>query len=81
VTLSDRSFANGEAPELTTSQQKPKAKRGRRLPDPLAAVTDELRAWFDADPASTGRQLQERLQEIHIPDVIRTVWCVRCNGA
>src|SRR5439155_22873041 len=26
-----------------TSQSKPKAKRGRRRPDPLAAVTDDLR--------------------------------------
>jgi hypothetical protein len=45
-----------------TSQPKPKAKRGRRRPDPLVAVTDELHAWFEADPASTGRQLLDRLQ-------------------
>ena len=45
-----------------TSRPKPKAKRGRRRPDPLAAVTDELRSWFEADPASTGRQLLDRLQ-------------------
>jgi hypothetical protein len=60
-----------------TSQPKPKAKRGRRRPDPLAAVTNELRAWFDADPASTGRQLLERLQETYpgcYPDgLVRTV--------
>ena len=60
-----------------TSQPKPKAKRGRRRPDPLAAVTDELRVWFDADPASTGRQLLERLQATHpgaYPDgLVRTV--------
>jgi hypothetical protein len=60
-----------------TSQPKPKAKRGRRRPDPLAAVTDELRAWFNADPASTGRQLLERLQATHpgfYPDgLVRTV--------
>ena len=60
-----------------TSQPKPKAKRGRRRPDPLAAVTDELRVWFDADPASTGRQLLERLQATHpgsYPDgLMRTV--------
>ena len=48
-----------------TSRPKPKAKRGRRRPDPLAAVSDELRAWCDADPASTGRQLLERLQETY----------------
>lgn len=45
-----------------TSQPKPKAKRGRRRPDPLVVVTDELRTWFEADPASTGRQLLDRLQ-------------------
>lgn len=45
-----------------TSKAKPKAKRGRRRPDPLAAVTDDLRAWFDADPSRTARQLLERLQ-------------------
>ena len=48
-----------------TSKPKPKAKRGRRRPDPLASVTDELRAWFGADPASTGRQLLERLQKTY----------------
>ena len=53
---------------------------GRR-PDPLAAVTDELRAWFDADPASTGRKLLERLQVTHpssYPDgLVRTVLRIR----
>jgi hypothetical protein len=48
-----------------TSQPKPKAKRGRRRPDPLAAVTDELQAWFEADPSLTGRQLLDRLQTEH----------------
>src|SRR4051794_40004379 len=33
-----------------TAQPKPKQKRGRRRPDPLVAVTAQLRAWFDADP-------------------------------
>ena len=60
-----------------TSKAKPIAKRGRRRPDPLAAVTNELRAWFEADPASTGRQLLERLQEMYpgrYPDgLVRTV--------
>ena len=60
-----------------TSQPKPKAKRGRRRPDPLVAVTDDLRAWFEADPASTGRQLLDRLQVAHpehYPDgLVRTV--------
>ena len=37
-----------------TSQPKPKAKRGRRRPDPLAAVTDELRALFEPIPHRRG---------------------------
>jgi hypothetical protein len=50
-----------------TAQPKPKQKRGRRRPDPLVAVRAELRAWFDADPSQTGRELLERLQGEH-PD-------------
>ena len=50
-----------------TAQPKPKQKRGRRRPDPLVAVTAELRTWFDADPSQTGRALLERLQGEH-PD-------------
>lgn len=49
-------------------QAKPKAKRGRRRPDPLAAVTDELRAWFDADPSQTARELLARLKTTHSGD-------------
>lgn len=45
-----------------TAQAKPKLKRGRRRPDPLVAVTDELRAWFEADPSQTGSDLLVRLQ-------------------
>jgi hypothetical protein len=60
-----------------TSQSKPKAKRGRRRPDPLAAVTNDLRSWFEADPSLSGRQLLDRLQAEHpgqYPDgVVRTV--------
>ena len=60
-----------------TSQPKPKAKRGRRRPDPLVAVTDDLRTWFEADPASSGRQLLDRLQAAYpgqYPDgLVRTV--------
>ena len=55
----------------------PKPKRGRRRPDPLAQVTAQLRAWFDADPSRTGRELLERLQGEHpgcYPDhLLRTV--------
>ena len=46
-----------------TSQPKPKAKRGRRRPDPLVAVTTELRTRFEAEPWRTARQLLEKLQE------------------
>jgi hypothetical protein len=60
-----------------TSQPKAKAKRGRRRPDPLAAVTDDLRSWFEADPSLSGRQLLDRLQAKHpgeYPDgLVRTV--------
>jgi hypothetical protein len=48
-----------------TAQPKPKQKRGRRRPDPLVEVTAQLRAWFDADPSRTGRELLERLQVEH----------------
>ncbi|MDU6671324.1 MAG: transposase family protein [Bradyrhizobium sp.] len=60
-----------------TSQPKPKAKRSRRRPDPLVAVTDDLQSWFHADPSLSGRQLLDRLQAEHpgeYPDrLVRTV--------
>ncbi|WP_296644569.1 hypothetical protein [Roseinatronobacter sp.] len=40
-----------------TSRKKPPAPRGRRRPDPLAKVTDDLKAWFHEDPSQTGREL------------------------
>ena len=60
-----------------TAQPKPKQKRGRRRPDPLVAVTGQLRAWFEADPSRTGRELLARLQ-VEYPDsdpdrLLRTV--------
>ena len=45
-----------------TSVAKAKPKRLRRRPDPFAAVTTELRAWFEAEPWHTSRELLERLQ-------------------
>ena len=45
-----------------TSVAKPKPKRLRRRPDPFAAVTTELRAWFEEEPWHTSRELLERLQ-------------------
>ena len=54
-----------------TSQAKPKAPRGRRRPNPFAAVTALLRAWFEAEPWRTSAELLERLQQEHpgtVPD-------------
>src|SRR5205807_2832213 len=45
-----------------TSVAKVKPKRLRRRPDPFAAVTTELRGWFEAEPWHTSRELFERLQ-------------------
>jgi hypothetical protein len=45
-----------------TSVVKAKPKRSRRRPDPFAAVTAELRGWFEAEPWHTSRELLERLQ-------------------
>ncbi len=45
-----------------TARSKPKAKRGRRRPDPLVDVTETLKTWFDAEPWRTGRELLETLQ-------------------
>src|SRR5438270_11405689 len=44
------------------SVAKAKPKRLRRRPGPFAAVTTELRAWFEAEPWHTSRELLERLQ-------------------
>lgn len=60
-----------------TARSKPAAKRERRRPDPLLAVTAELEEWFEAEPWRTSRELLERLQ-IKYPGVypdglIRTV--------
>ena len=47
------------------------------VPDPLVRVTEQLHAWFEAEPWSTSRQLLERLQAAHpdeYPDgLLRTV--------
>jgi len=60
-----------------TSRKKPPIPRGRRRPDPLAKVTDDLKAWFHEDPSQTGRGLLGRLQAAHPDDypdaLIRTV--------
>ena len=46
-----------------TSRTKEKAKRGRRRPDPLVAVTAQLHDWFEAEPWWTARELLEPLQD------------------
>jgi hypothetical protein len=45
-----------------TSRPKEKTKRGRRRPDPLAAVTARIFEWFEAEPWRTSRELLKRLQ-------------------
>ena len=58
-----RAWKEGEV--RPTSRRKPSAPRGRRRPDPLAQVTDDLREWFDVDMAQTGRELLPKLQFAH----------------
>lgn len=45
-----------------TASDRPKATRGRRRPDPLVAVTAQLRQWFEAEPWRSGKELLEKLQ-------------------
>jgi hypothetical protein len=47
-----------------TARPTPKAKRGRRRPDPFAAVTAQLHEWFAAEPGRTSRDLLGRLQAV-----------------
>ena len=56
-------WREGEARPTAIPPAKP--KRGRRRPDPLVKVTEQLHAWFEAEPWCTGRQLLERLQAAH----------------
>ena len=60
-----------------TAQPKPKPKRGRRRPDPLAAVSEQLHVWFDEEPWRTSREILDKLQSEHpdrYPDgLLRTV--------
>ena len=68
-------WREGEARPTAIPVAKP--KRGRRRPDPLVKVTEQLHAWFEAEPWYTSRQLLERLQAAHpgeYPDgLLRTV--------
>ena len=56
-------WREGEARPTAIPVAKP--KRGRRRPDPLVKVTEQLHAWFEAEPWYTSRQLLERLQAAH----------------
>ena len=60
-----------------TAKAKEKAARGRRQPDPLAAVTALLESWHEAEPWRTARELLERLQAeqpgIHPDGLLRTL--------
>ena len=47
------------------TRPKPKIPRTRRRPDPLAAVTHEIEAWFVAEPWRTSRELLDRLQSAY----------------
>jgi len=44
------------------ARPKLKATRGRRRPDPLAAVNEQIESWFNAEPWRTARELLERLK-------------------
>ncbi len=48
-----------------TARTKPAAKRGRRRPNPFAAVTETLRTWFEAEPWQTSHELLDRLMTDH----------------
>lgn len=48
-----------------TALPKAKQKRGRRRPDPFAAVDSQLRDWFLAEPWRTSREFLDRLQGEH----------------
>ena len=68
-------WQNGEA--RPTASNKPKQKRGRRRPDPLIKVTEQLKCWFEKEPWRSARELLERLQAEqpgdYPDDLLRTV--------
>jgi hypothetical protein len=72
--LSNLRTAWKEGEVRPTPRAKAKAKRLRRRPDPFATVSEQLRAWFDAEPKQTGRVLLNRLQSAY-PGVLPS-WAV-----
>ncbi len=53
-------WQDGE-PRPTANDKLPQM-RGRRRPDPLVEVTDQLKTWFMEEPSRSGHQLLEKLQ-------------------
>jgi hypothetical protein len=45
------------------ARPKSKAPRGRRRPDPLVAVTEQIQSWFAAEPWRTASELLQRLKK------------------
>ena len=68
-------WSEGEARPTAKPVEKP--KRGRRRPDPLVKVTEQLHAWFESEPWRSSRELLDKLQAAHpgeYPDnLLRTV--------
>jgi len=58
------SWQEGEA-RPTAKPKKRVAPYCRRCPDPLEAVSAQVRGWFEAEPWRTARELLERLQGEH----------------
>jgi hypothetical protein len=46
----------------TARPKAPASRKWRRTPDPFLLVSTQLRAWFEAEPWRTSRELFERLQ-------------------
>ncbi len=58
------SWQEGEV-RPTAKPKKKVAQYCRRCPDPLEAVSAQVRGWFEAEPWRTARELLERLQGEH----------------
>jgi len=60
-----------------TSQRKPPVVHNRTVPDPLEAVTSDLRCLFEQDPSRTGCEFLEEIQAtypgLYPVSVLRTV--------
>src|SRR5215471_17189358 len=63
-----------------TSLTRPKPKRLRRRPDPFAAVTTELRGWFEAEPCIPRASYWSACR-LNTPASIRRGNCGHCSIA